>query len=59
MSEVKNLMVICPTTGKVADTGFSMDAERLAAATLEGNAFECGHCFEFHAWTKADLIQAS
>jgi hypothetical protein len=53
---VFNLLVRCPTTGLEADTGFSMNAEKLAGATLVGNAFECGHCGEFHAWSKADLI---
>lgn len=52
-----NLMIVCPNTGRNADTGFTMTAARLAVAPLEGNAFECGHCGEYHAWTKADLIQ--
>jgi hypothetical protein len=56
-AQVMNLMVKCPTTGKDADTGHSLDAETLKTARFENRAFECGQCGEMHLWEKADLVQ--
>jgi hypothetical protein len=58
MSDVKNLMIKCPTTGRNADTGFSMTPKEFKAAPLSGKAFECGQCLQMHAWAKADVINA-
>ena len=52
---MQNLLVTCPKTGKLADTGFTMDRAAFETAPLEGNAFECGHCGDYHAWTKVDI----
>lgn len=52
---IRSLMVPCPNTGKQADTGFTLTRLSFEVASLEVNAFECGHCGEFHTWSKSDV----
>jgi hypothetical protein len=53
---IKSLLVRCPTTSKLTDTGQTIQEERWPAAKLKTQKFNCSHCGRIHSWTKKDVI---
>jgi hypothetical protein len=53
---LKNLLVRCPVTSKLTDTGQTIEEERWAAAKVKTQKFTCSHCGRVHSWTKKDVI---
>lgn len=52
----KSLLVRCPSTSKLTDTGRTIEEERWATVKLETQNLTCAHCGSVHAWTKDDVI---
>jgi predicted RNA-binding Zn-ribbon protein involved in translation (DUF1610 family) len=50
------ILIKCPKTGKIINTGISMAAEIFETATLSQNAVECPYCGETHVWDKKDAF---
>jgi hypothetical protein len=53
---IKSLLVRCPSTSKLADTGRTTEEERWEAAKVRTQKFTCAHCGNIHTWTKKDVI---
>ncbi|PYL60543.1 MAG: hypothetical protein DMF24_09890 [Verrucomicrobia bacterium] len=53
---VKSLLVRCPSTSKLTDTGRTIDEKRWQTAKLKTQNFTCVHCGRVHNWTKDDVI---
>jgi hypothetical protein len=47
-----HVMIKCPNTGALVDTGFGMDREFFEAAPLKDNTMRCPACGVLHAWGK-------
>jgi hypothetical protein len=55
-ADLKSLLVRCPSTSKLTDTGRTIEQKLWAAAKLERQKFTCAHCGAVHSWTKADVV---
>jgi hypothetical protein len=55
-TEVKSLLVRCPCTSKLADTGQTIEAGRWATAKVKRQKLACPHCGEVHSWAKSDVV---
>ncbi|HEY2568770.1 MAG TPA: hypothetical protein VGI25_05585 [Candidatus Udaeobacter sp.] len=55
-SGLKSLLVRCPSTSKLTDTGRTIEEKLWAAAKVKGQKFTCSHCGAVHIWTKADVV---
>jgi hypothetical protein len=53
---IKSLLVRCPSTSKLTDTGQTIEAERWPMAKVKTQRFTCEHCGNVHTWTKKDVI---
>jgi hypothetical protein len=53
---LKSLLVRCPSTSKLTDTGQTVEEKQWAKAKLKSQKFMCAHCGAVHAWTKSDVI---
>jgi 5-methylcytosine-specific restriction endonuclease McrA len=53
---LKSLLVRCPTTSKLTDTGKTIEEERWATIKLKTQKLTCAHCGSVHAWSKDDVI---
>ncbi|OLA95491.1 MAG: hypothetical protein DMF12_10950 [Verrucomicrobia bacterium] len=53
---IKSLLVRCPSTSKLTDTGRTVEANRWQTAKLKIQKFTCEHCGGIHTWTKKDII---
>jgi hypothetical protein len=53
---IKSLLVRCPSTSKLTDTGRTIEEERWQTATVKTQKFTCAHCGDVHTWTKKDVI---
>jgi hypothetical protein len=53
---IKSLLVRCPSTSKLTDTGKTIEEERWPTAKLKIQRFTCAHCGKVHAWSKQDVI---
>jgi hypothetical protein len=53
---VKSLLVRCPSTSKLTDTGKTIEEKRWQTATVKTQKFTCEHCGSVHTWTKKDVI---
>jgi len=53
---LKSLLVRCPSTSKLIDTGKTIEEERWATAKLKTQKLTCVHCGSVHTWTKNDVI---
>ena len=53
---MKSLLVRCPATSKLTDTGQTIEEKLWTAAKLKTQKFTCAHCGKVHNWTKADVI---
>ncbi|HWH90602.1 MAG TPA: hypothetical protein VNV64_02275 [Candidatus Binatia bacterium] len=55
-SNIKSLLVRCPSTSKLTDTGKTIEEKRWATAKLKTQKLTCAHCGSVHTWTKSDVI---
>ena len=53
---LKSLLVRCPSTSKLTDTGKTIEEERWATVKLKTFQLACLHCGTVHNWTKSDVI---
>jgi hypothetical protein len=53
---IKSLLVRCPSTSKLIDTGNTMEQERWETAVVKTSKLKCTHCGQMHAWAKKDVI---
>jgi hypothetical protein len=53
---IKSLLVRCPSTSKLTDTGRTIEERRWQTATLKTQKFTCAHCGSVHTWTKKDVV---
>jgi hypothetical protein len=53
---IKSLLVRCPSTSKLTDTGQTIEETRWQAAKVRTQKFTCAHCGSIHTWTKKDVI---
>jgi len=53
---MKSLLVRCPATSKLTDTGQTIEEKLWSAAKVKAQKFTCAHCGKVHSWTKADVI---
>jgi hypothetical protein len=55
-SSIKSLLVRCPSTSKLTDTGRTIEEQQWQTATVKAQKFTCVHCGKVHAWSKDDVI---
>ena len=53
---IKSLLVRCPSTSKLTDTGRTIDQNQWADAKVKRQKFTCAHCGKVHSWEKADVV---
>lgn len=53
---VKSLLVRCPKTSRLTDTGQTIEESLWAAAKVKNNKLTCLHCGSTHSWTKKDVV---
>jgi hypothetical protein len=54
--DIKSLLVRCPSTSKLTDTGRTNEEKRWATAKLRTQRFTCAHCGTVHTWRKNDVV---
>jgi hypothetical protein len=55
-ADLKSLLVRCPSTSKLTDTGRTIEEKRWPAAKMKPQKFTCTHCGAVHSWTKLDVV---
>lgn len=55
-SDIFNIMIKCPATGKSVFTGMSTDQQSWAGSVYSGNGFSCPACEQTHFWDKKDAF---
>jgi len=53
---LKSLLVRCPSTAMLSDTGQQIDEKLWEKAKIKTPPFRCSHCGTMHPWTKKDVI---
>ena len=53
---IKRILVRCPSTGKLTDTGQTVEEEAWADTKVRTQKLTCKHCGGVHDWTKKDVI---
>jgi hypothetical protein len=53
---IKSLLVRCPSTSRLTDTGKTIEERRWQTATVKAQKFTCAHCGGVHTWTKKDVV---
>lgn len=53
---LKSLLVRCPTTSKLTDTGQTVEEKLWLTTKLKAQKFTCTHCGKVHIWEKQDVI---
>jgi hypothetical protein len=53
---MKSLLVRCPTTSKLTDTGQTVAEDLWPTAKVKSQKFNCSHCGRIHAWAKKDVV---
>jgi hypothetical protein len=53
---IKSLLVRCPLTSKLTDTGRTIEEKRWPTAKLKTQKLTCVHCGSVHTWIKKDVI---
>jgi hypothetical protein len=53
---IKSLLVRCPSTSKLTDTGRTIEEKRWPTVKLKTQRFTCAHCGGVHSWKKKDVI---
>jgi hypothetical protein len=54
MGSMRSVVITCPNTRQEVPTGFEMDEEGFAAATLADNPLDCPACGQTHDWDMSD-----
>jgi hypothetical protein len=55
-ADLKSLLVRCPSTAKLTDTGRTIEQKLWPDAKMMRQKFTCEHCGAVHSWTKADVV---
>jgi 5-methylcytosine-specific restriction endonuclease McrA len=55
---LKSLLVRCPSTAKLTDTGQTVEEKRWPTTKVKTQKFTCAHCGSVHTWTKDEVILA-
>ena len=55
-ANVKSLLVRCPTTSRLTDTGQTIEENLWADAKVKTQKVSCSHCGEVHNWAKKDVV---
>ncbi|HEX5491922.1 MAG TPA: hypothetical protein VFX07_11730 [Candidatus Udaeobacter sp.] len=55
-ADLKSLLVRCPSTSKLTDTGRTIEQNRWPTAKMKPQKFTCTHCGAVHSWTKEDVV---
>jgi hypothetical protein len=53
---LKSLLVRCPSTSRLTDTGQTIDEKVWGTAKVKTQKITCVHCGKVHTWTKQDVI---
>ena len=53
---IKSLLVRCPTTSRLTDTGQTIEEELWPAAEIKVQKLTCSHCGSVHSWEKKDVV---
>ena len=53
---IKSLLVRCPFTSKLTNTGQAIEEKLWPAAKIKRQRLICTHCGVAHTWTKADVV---
>jgi len=52
----KSLLVRCPSTSKLNDTGKTVEEKLWPTAKVKTQKLTCAHCGSVHTWTKKDVV---
>jgi hypothetical protein len=55
---IKRILVRCPATSRLTETGQTINEQLWAAAKLKASKLTCPHCRQVHNWTKKDVVLA-
>jgi len=55
---IKRILVRCPSTGKLAPTGKTVEEAVWGETKLNRPRLNCPHCHQVHNWTKEDVVLA-
>jgi 5-methylcytosine-specific restriction endonuclease McrA len=55
-SDLKSLLVRCPSTARLTDTGRTIEQKLWPVTKVKAQKFTCAHCGAVHSWTKADVV---
>jgi hypothetical protein len=55
-TSVKSLLVRCPTTSRLTDTGQTIEEKLWAEAKVKNQKVTCSHCGGVHSWAKKDVV---
>jgi hypothetical protein len=53
---IKKLLVRCPSSSRLIDTGQTIEEDRWATAKVKTQKFTCRHCGSVHVWKKEDVV---
>jgi hypothetical protein len=53
---LKSLLVRCPSTSRLTDTGRTIEEGLWEAAKVKAAKVTCSHCGGVHTWTKKDVV---
>ncbi len=53
---MKSLLIRCPTTSRLTDTGQTIEEGLWATTKVKGRKVSCSHCGGEHSWTKKDVV---
>ena len=55
-ANLKSLLVRCPSTSRLTDTGQTIEEKLWATAKVKKQKFTCAHCGGVHSWKKEDVV---
>jgi aspartate carbamoyltransferase regulatory subunit len=55
---IKRLLVRCPSTSRLTETGQTVEEQRWEATKVKSQKFNCSHCGQTHTWGKKDVVLA-
>jgi hypothetical protein len=55
---IKRILVRCPSTGRLAPTGKTVEESAWEDTKLNRPRLTCPHCHQVHNWTKKDVVLA-
>jgi hypothetical protein len=57
-STMRRLLVRCPSTSKLVETGQTCEEHLWAGTPKKSGKFTCPHCKRPHSWAKKDVVLA-